>query len=218
VVAWIRQTVWQESDTTREEDITMFRFMRRFGRNSQARSRGTGPLNRVRRRDHPLNCEVLEGRQLLAGFYIVNEASGKVLDDPGASPNNGAIIDQYQLNGAGNQRWELVPVGNGNYFIQNEASHLVLDNGLSTSNGTAIGQWQPYGGLNQQWQVPLTPDPSLGNGNYYCSGIVNAYSGMALDNSLSTSNGYSIDQWPQYFGPNQEWVFMAAGDGPPRDV
>ncbi len=50
-----------------------------------------------------------------------------------------------------------------------------------------------------------------------CSGIVNAYSDMALDNSLSTSNGYPIDQWPQYFGPNQEWMLVAAGDGPARD-
>ena len=113
----------------------MFRFMQRFGRDSQARGRGTGPLNRVRRRNHQLNCEALESRQLLSGFYIVNAASGKVLDDPGASPNNGAVIDQWQLNGGANQRWDLVPVGNGNYFIQNEASDLVLDNGLSTTEG-----------------------------------------------------------------------------------
>ena len=131
----------------------MFRFLQRFGRDLQARGRGTGPLARVRRRNHRLNCEALEGRQLLSGFYIMNEYSGKVLDDPGAPPNNVAIMDQYQLNGAGNQRWDLVPVGNGNVYIQNEASHLVLDNSLSTSLGTKIDQWQPYGGmnLNQQW-------------------------------------------------------------------
>jgi hypothetical protein len=64
-----------------EEDITMFRFMQRFGRDSQARRRDTGRLNRVRRRNHQLNCEALESRQLLSGYYIVNQASGKVLDN-----------------------------------------------------------------------------------------------------------------------------------------
>src|SRR5271165_1405517 len=116
----------------------MFRFMQRFGSDSQARWRGTGPMTRVRRRNHQLNCEALESRQLLSGYYIVNEASGKVLDDPGASPNNFAVIDQWQLNGAGNQRWDLISVGNGYYQIRNEASGLVLDNSLSTTEGTPI--------------------------------------------------------------------------------
>jgi hypothetical protein len=53
----------------------MFRFMQRFGRDSQARGRGTEPLNRVRRRNHQLKCEDLESRQLLSGYYIVNELS-----------------------------------------------------------------------------------------------------------------------------------------------
>ena len=99
----------------------MFRFMQRFGRDSQARWRRTGSMTRVRRRNHRLNCEALEGRQLLSAtpYYIVNEASGKVLDDPGGSTSNGAHIDQWQLNGGTNQRWDLVPVGNGNYAIEN---------------------------------------------------------------------------------------------------
>ncbi len=98
----------------------MFRFMLRFGRNSQARSRGTGPFYRVRRRNHQLKCEDLESRQLLSGYYIMNAASGDALDDPGGSTSYGTTIDQWQLNGGANfQRWDLVAVGNGNYFIQN---------------------------------------------------------------------------------------------------
>ena len=72
----------------------MFRFLQRFGRDSQARGRGTGPINRVRRRNHQLNCEALEGRQMLSGYYLINASSGKVLDEPGGSPL-GANIDQY---------------------------------------------------------------------------------------------------------------------------
>ena len=74
----------------------MFRFMQRFSRDSQARGRGTEPNNRVRRRNHQLNCEALERRQLLSfsGYYLVNAYSGKVLDDPGGSSRLDAVIDQ----------------------------------------------------------------------------------------------------------------------------
>ncbi len=73
----------------------MLQFMQRFGGDSQARWRGTGwpggrpgtegrsrSTARAPRRNQRLNCEALEGRQMLSGFYIVNECSGKVLDDP----------------------------------------------------------------------------------------------------------------------------------------
>jgi hypothetical protein len=42
----------------------MFRFMQRFGRDSRARGRGTGPMTRVRRRNRRLDCEALESRQM----------------------------------------------------------------------------------------------------------------------------------------------------------
>src|SRR5262249_33463045 len=147
---WIHHTVWQDSDTPTEEDITMFRFMQRFGRDSQARGRGTGPINRVRRRNHQLNCEALEGRQMLSGYYIVNEASGKVLDDPGGSTSNGQGIDQWQLTGTANQQWNLEGQGNGIFQLVNAASGLVLgDPGYSNDNGTQIIQWQSNSGQNE---------------------------------------------------------------------
>jgi hypothetical protein len=52
------------------------------------------PTVRARRRNHGLNCEALESRQLLSSYYIVNSASGKVLDDPNFSTNNGTHTDQ----------------------------------------------------------------------------------------------------------------------------
>ena len=99
----------------------MFGFMQRFSRDSQARWRGTGPLTRTRRRNRRLDCEALESRQMLSGYYIVNEASGKVLDDPGGSTSNGTGIIQYQLEGGANQRWDLVQLTDGYYEIVNEA-------------------------------------------------------------------------------------------------
>ena len=182
----------------------MFRFMQRLGRDSETRGRGTGPLTRARRRNHRLDCEALESRQLLAGFYIVNVYSGKVLDDPGASPNNFAVIDQYQLNGAGNQRWDLLPVGNGNYEIRNEASGLVLDNSFSTTEGTVIDQFQPYGDMNQQWQL----FEQQRNGPY---GFRNAYSKLVLgDPGFSTSEGTQVVQWQWTSGLNEQWYAYAS--------
>jgi hypothetical protein len=49
------------------------------------------------------------GRQLLAGYYVINTFSGKVLDDPDFSTSNGIQMDQWQRNGGLNQQWFLVP-------------------------------------------------------------------------------------------------------------
>ena len=165
----------------------MFRFMQRFGRHSQARRRGTGPMTRGRRRNHPLNCEALEGRQLLSGYYIVNQASGKVLDDPGSSTTEGMTIDQYQLNGGANQRWNFVGLSNGNVEIVNESSNQVLDDPNDSTSAHVIDQWDWNGGANQQWQLDQQP-----NGNYV---IVNAYSNLALrDPGYSNGNGIQVIQ------------------------
>ena len=121
----------------------MFRFAQR-----------RGPMTRPRRRNHQLNCEVLESRQLLSGFYIVNVASGKVLDDPNFSKSNGAVIQQYQLNGGANQRWDLVPLEDGYDEVVNEYSGKVLtDPDFSTSNGTTIIQLHGSGCLNEEWSL-----------------------------------------------------------------
>src|SRR5262249_48993401 len=154
-------TVWQESDTPTREDIKLFRFMQRFGRDRQARGRGTGPLNRVRRRNHPLNCEALEGRQLLSPYYIANLASGKVLDN-GLSTSNGTVIGQWQLYGGANQQWNLIPRTDGTVEIQNVQSGLYLDNFGSFTQGTPIGQAQFSGALNQEWLLNNGQGP---NGN-----------------------------------------------------
>ena len=188
----------------------MFRFLQRFGHDSQARRRGTGPMTRVRRRNHQLNCEALESRQLLSGYYIVNAASGKVLDDPGGSTSNGAVIEQWQLNGGMNQRWDLLPVANNSVNVElvNEASGKVLgDPGFSTSNGTGIIQWEWNGGRNEQWVFQ-----GVRNGNVV---IVNAYSGMVLgDPGSSTSNGTQMIQWGDNGGLNEQWVLLAADNAP----
>jgi hypothetical protein len=74
----------------------MFRFMKRFGSDSQARSRAAASMTRARRRNHPLNCEALESRQMLSGFYIANNHSAKV---PIAS-DSAAVLTAVALGGS----------------------------------------------------------------------------------------------------------------------
>ena len=186
----------------------MFWFMQRFGRDRQARGRGSRPLTRVQRRNHRLNCEALEGRQLLSGYYISNESGGMVLDDPDFSKSNGAVIQQFQLNGGTNQQWNLVSLPDGNQKIVNAQSGMVLANyDHSTRNGTPIVQRPWLGSLNEQWQI--FPQ---GNGEVE---IRNAYSGKVLDNPAgSERSGTQMIQWQWHGGANQQWTLLAAGDGP----
>ena len=111
-------------------------------------------MTRKRRRYYQLNCEALESRQMLSGYYIVNAYSGKVLDDPNFSTTNGTPVQQFQLNGGANQRWNLVDLTNGHCEIFNADSEKFLDDpNFSTSNGTQIILYQLNGGLNQQWRL-----------------------------------------------------------------
>ena len=187
----------------------MFRFMQRFGRDRQTRGRGTGPMTRVRRRNRQLNCEALESRQLLSGYYIVNQASGKVLDNS-LSTVDGTVIDQWQLYGGTNQQWNLVPQANGTDEIQNAQSGMALT-ATSGSEGTQIVQVPWLGGyLAQEWTVSLGAG-QVGNGNSVNVGFKNAYSGMWLDNPQSSqSNGTPTIQWPLDYGANQKWTLLAA--------
>jgi alpha-galactosidase len=218
--SWIHHTVWQDSDTPTEEDITMFQFMQRLGRDSHSRWRGNGAMTRVRRRNHPLNCEALEGRQLLSvtQYYIVNAASGKVLDDPGGSTSNGTAIIQNQLNGGASQKWTIqkdYTNTNGQTvdLIVNVSSGKVLDDtAFGTNPGTSVIQYQEQSGNreNQDWTLH-----KLSDGNYQ---IHNEYSGLYLDDPHSeTGNDVDIDQWTLNGSgtANQEWTLIAASTNGP---
>ncbi len=140
----------------------MFRFMQRFGRDSQARGRGTGPLTRVRRRNHQLNCEALESRQLLSGYYIVNAASGKVLDDPGASTSNGpssisGSSTAGPTSGGTSSRWGTAPtLRNPQRGQRPGARQQLLHHGRDPHRSVS---GSTNGDLNQQWQSRYPDQP-----------------------------------------------------------
>jgi hypothetical protein len=168
---------------------------------------------RARRRNTRLNCEVLESRQLLSGYLIINAASGLVLTDPGYSTNSGTVIQQCYPTGGENQQWNLTNL-NGESFVQNAYSGMVLDDPLgSKKNDTKIQQGnENFGfGFNQRWQFIR-----LKNGNYE---VKNFWSGKVLDDPRSsTQNGTAIEQYTFHGGLNQQWVLVPAGTTYDQDV
>ena len=75
---------------------------------NQGPNRRRGSKHSMKRSGFP-RVEFLENRQLLSAYYLINAYSGKVLDDPGFSTQDGTLIDQTQWNGGTNQHWKLLP-------------------------------------------------------------------------------------------------------------
>jgi hypothetical protein len=183
-------------------------------------------------------CDRLEGRQLLSSggsigvvlnpggsnnvgvSYIVNVASGKVLDDPGGSMDDGTVIQQFQLNGGRNQLWQLIPQGNGTVVIVNAFSGKALDDpGGSLADGAPIEQFGqipgPWGngGRSLQWRIDQQWSVVRQRNGFDV--IVNAFSGKVLDDpGGSMSNGAPLHQFQFNGGTNQQWEVLHLSGNP----
>ena len=114
-------------------------------------------MRRMRQRNYQLNCEGLESRRLMSGYYIVNASSGKVLDDPNSSTSNGTGMEVGQLNGGANQQWTFVPLADGNDLIVDPNTGTVLDdfyNGYGGGFTLTSTEWSELGATaTQEWQI-----------------------------------------------------------------
>jgi len=139
----------------------------------------------------------------IAGTHVVvNQYSGKAMDDPGSSTTAGTQMIQYTIDGGQNQNWIFTKNSDGSYTLQNGYSNLVLDDsGSSTANGNPIIQYTSTGNANQHWTVTQNPD-----GSYL---IMNVYSGKVLeDPNFSTANSTGLDQWSATGGTDQNWLLQ----------
>ena len=89
-----------------------------------------------------------------SSFFLINKATGLVLDDPGSSTNDGVQVIQFGLQGGDNQKWFLITVQPPNpngaplgpFRIINKHSGKALDvQGGSHSPRTPIIQNQSSG-------------------------------------------------------------------------
>lgn len=94
-------------------------------------------------------------------FNVINENSGKALDNPEGSTADGTQMQQWTIWGTGNsnQQWAITSVGGGWYTVTNRTSGKVLDvRDGGVGDSVAIQQWTYYvGNANQQFKfVPYS--------------------------------------------------------------
>lgn len=154
----------------------------------------------------------LQGRSQYGGL-LRNVNSQKCIDVFGSATNKNANVQQYSCNGGGNQRWEFIELGNGQYAIRNGNSDLVMDvAGASRGNGANVQQFPWNGGANQRW---MTRGPSnnfeivnVNSGKCLdmVGGGTNANSGKCLDvQGGGNANNTNIVQFDRNGGSNQRW-------------
>lgn len=141
--------------------------------------------------------------------------SDKALDVPGGSADDGLQIQQYQLHGGANQRWEIIglydtdspPPGftAGPYLIVNVQTSKSLDDWYaSTEDGNPIKQYRVHGGQNQRWYIK-----NYGPASDARFVIANKFSVKVLDVSgASMNDGAGIIQYHEHDGLNQQWMIQ----------
>jgi Ricin-type beta-trefoil lectin domain-like len=105
---------------------------------------------------------------------IVNRETGQCLDVPYGATDPRVQVEQFPLNGGGNQLWRIEPLAGNSVRIINRHSGQCLDIPYGTSEaGTPVEQFPINGGSNQSWQlVPV-------GGHWYR--IVNDCTGLCLE-------------------------------------
>ncbi|QLJ03432.1 RICIN domain-containing protein [Streptomyces sp. NEAU-sy36] len=126
--------------------------------------------------------------------------SGRCLDVPNASQDNGTYLQIYDCQGQANQQWTLT---DGNQLTVYGDKCLDVP-GHATTAGTRVQIWSCSGGANQQWRVN-----SDGT-------IVGVESGLCLDVTGSgTANGTAVEIWTCNGGSNQKWTGPSGSSAPP---
>ncbi|WP_443083956.1 non-reducing end alpha-L-arabinofuranosidase family hydrolase [Verrucosispora sp. WMMA2121] len=123
---------------------------------------------------------------------IVGSQSGRCVDVPNASRDNGTRVQLYDCNKQTNQSWTYT--SNKQLRVYGD---MCLDAGGS-GNGAAIQIYSCHSGTNQQWNV---------NSNGTISGV---QSGRCLD-VWSTSNGAQVQLYDCHGQPNQQFRLNPLG-------
>lgn len=94
------------------------------------------------------------------GYYTLTaKHSGKALDVPGASTQEGTQIQQYEKNSTDAQQWELEETEDGYYILLSKASGMALTvGGNEAHNGSPIQQQMNQESDIQKWRF----EPSIG--------------------------------------------------------
>ncbi len=141
-------------------------------------------------------------------FMLVNQTSGKPTELTNGNTNSGAAVNQNSYDYTNvNQRWSLLPTGDGNHY---KLLSWVSGFAFGVSNNST-GDFAPVvaakymNNFGQQWDLFDT-----GNGWFE---LRNVNSGKALDVSgSSTADGAVIQQYSPNNTGAQRWRFQPQGD------
>ncbi|WP_182876836.1 polysaccharide deacetylase family protein [Microbispora sp. H10670] len=121
---------------------------------------------------------------------IKGVASGRCLDVPNASQNDGTQVQLYDCNGQSNQTWSSSSSGEIRVY-----GSKCLDAG-GTGNGAVVQIYSCHGGDNQKWRV---------NGDGSIQGV---QSNLCLDAAgAGTGNGTKLQLYSCHGGNNQKWTW-----------
>jgi len=136
-------------------------------------------------------------------FIIFNKRHRSCLDVMNGGKDDGTPIVHYSWWGGDNQRWRLVPVGDGYFRICAKHSDRCL-----TVKDNNVLQQANAGDDSQKWLLKrherVQSDP-----NYYHYEIENRLSGVCLTvNKNGTTDAVQVDQYTG--GDNQKWQLKPA--------
>jgi hypothetical protein len=104
--------------------------------------------------------ESQQWKMVKVGDFVkfVNRKSGKLLDVPGFSTDEGTDLIQWEDNGGTNQQWTVeAPAkdkSDKGVFIKSRSSGLVVDVAeASREDGARVIQWSYHGEKNQLWEL-----------------------------------------------------------------
>ena len=128
-------------------------------------------------------------------YYIVNQASGKVLDVADVSTANGGNIHTWDYFGAANQQWQLNQVADNLFELVSLNSNLCIDVDSGSQNAQ---QWQCFGSQNQRFYVePLT------DGLYH----IRSQASSQVLQAASANNGANVQAANEQNASLQKWYF-----------
>ncbi|PWI42771.1 alpha-galactosidase [Streptomyces sp. ICBB 8177] len=132
-------------------------------------------------------------------YALVNDATGEYLDVAGASAADGAGIVQSAPNGAADQRWLLLPAGDGTYTVENVASGKVLHVPARGGSGAQLIQSADDHAAGSHWNAVRGAD-----GTYQ---LTAGSDGLAAD-----TQGGAVVQAPTSSATTQRWTLVPEPD------
>jgi pectinesterase len=143
-----------------------------------------------------------------AAYQVKVAKSGMCIDVPGASKDNGALLQQWGCTtGSTWQQFTLTASG-ANYQLVNVNSGKCVDvPGWSTTSGVQLQQYSCVSSqTNQQWRLAASGTDTFQ--------IINVNSGLCIsDKDASTTSGAAVIQETCTANTNKQWAFTPVSSG-----